>query len=68
MRKAASLLNIPSEKMIISIDKIGNCISGTIPITIHHAFESGKMKKGALVLLSAAGAGYTAGAALYRCL
>lgn len=67
MKKAANLLRIPLHKMEVSIDRAGNCIAGTIPITLHQAFEKGKMKKGKLVLITAAGAGYTGGAAIYKC-
>lgn len=66
MKKTAESLGIPMEKMEVSIDRVGNCIAGTIPITLNQAFERGKLKPGALVLLTAAGSGYTGGAALYR--
>lgn len=68
MKKTAALLNIPLHKMEVSIDRAGNCIAGTIPITLCQAFEKGKMKKGSLVLITAAGAGYTGGAAIYKCI
>ncbi len=68
MKKTANLLKIPLHKMEVSIDRVGNCISGTIPITLHQAHSNGRMKKGSLVLITAAGAGYTGGAAIYKCL
>lgn len=66
MRKAAESLQLPIEKMEVSIDRVGNCIAGTIPITLNQAFEAGKLKPGTTVLLTAAGAGYTGGAAVYK--
>jgi 3-oxoacyl-[acyl-carrier-protein] synthase III len=66
MKKAAESLQLPLHKMEVSIDRVGNCISGTIPITLNQAFENGKLKPGAIVLLTAAGAGYTGGAAIYK--
>jgi 3-oxoacyl-[acyl-carrier-protein] synthase-3 len=66
MRKAAESLQLPMEKMEVSIDRVGNCIAGTIPITLNQAYEAGKLKPGANVLLTAAGAGYTGGAAMYK--
>lgn len=66
MKKAAEGLGLPLEKMEVSINRVGNCIAGTIPITLNQAFETGKFKPGAYVLLTAAGAGYTGGAALYK--
>lgn len=68
MKRTANLLKIPLHKMEVSIDRVGNCISGTIPITLHQAYKNGRMKKGSLVLITAAGAGYTGGAALYKCI
>lgn len=66
MKKAAESLQLPLEKMEVSIDRVGNCIAGTIPITLNQAYENGKLKPGSIVLLTAAGAGYTGGAAVYK--
>ena len=66
MKKAAESLQLPLHKMEVSIDRVGNCIAGTIPVTLNQAFENGKLKPGAYVLLTAAGAGYTGGAAIYK--
>ena len=66
MKKTASLLNLPISKMEISIDKAGNCIAGTVPITIAQAVEKGRLQPGAVVVMVAAGAGLTGGAALYK--
>jgi 3-oxoacyl-[acyl-carrier-protein] synthase-3 len=66
MKKTVARLGIPLEKMQVSIDHVGNCISGTVPIALNEAYECGRFKPGALVLIAAAGAGYTGGAALYK--
>ncbi|HEY2727016.1 MAG TPA: 3-oxoacyl-ACP synthase III family protein [Parafilimonas sp.] len=66
MKKTAESLQLPLYKMEVSIDRVGNCIAGTIPITFNQAFENDKLKPGAMVLLTAAGAGYTGGAAIYK--
>ena len=66
MKKAASLLNLPIEKMEISINKAGNCIAATIPVTLNQAFENGRLQPGNIIVFSAAGAGLTGGAALYK--
>lgn len=66
IKKTAEMLSVPMEKVEISIDHAGNCIAGTVPITLNQAYEKGKLKPGTLVLLTAAGAGYTGGAALYK--
>jgi len=62
----ADRLGVAADRVIINIDKYGNTSSGTIPLAMETAIEEGKMKKGDLVLLAAAGAGFTSGAALLR--
>jgi 3-oxoacyl-[acyl-carrier-protein] synthase-3 len=54
------------DKVIINIEKYGNTTAATIPLATRDAVESGKLKKGDLVLFAAVGAGYTAGANLWR--
>lgn len=62
----AERLGLPLEKVIINLDKYGNTTAGTIPLATQDALCSGKLKKGDLVLFAAVGAGYTAGANLWR--
>jgi 3-oxoacyl-[acyl-carrier-protein] synthase-3 len=66
MKRTATVLGLPLEKMEVCIEHVGNCISGTVPIALNAAYEKGKFKKGSLVLIVAAGAGLTGGAALYK--
>ncbi len=66
MKKAAALLQLPLHKMEVSINRAGNCIAGTVPITLHQAYQSGKLEAGKYVVLVAAGAGLMGGAALYK--
>ncbi|MBV8864183.1 MAG: ketoacyl-ACP synthase III [Acidobacteriaceae bacterium] len=62
----AERLGLPLEKVIINLDKYGNTTAGTIPLATQDALCGGKLKKGDLVLFAAVGAGYTAGASLWR--
>ncbi len=62
----AERLGLPLERVIINLDKYGNTTAGTIPLATQDALCSGKLKKGDLVLFAAVGAGYTAGASLWR--
>ncbi len=62
----ADRLGMPSDRVIINIEKYGNTSAGTIPLAMETAIEEGKLKKGDLVLLAAVGAGFTVGAALLR--
>lgn len=66
MKKTIDIMGMPPEKVEVSISYAGNCIAGTVPLTLNQAYENDKLKPGALVLMTAAGAGYTGGAALYR--
>ncbi len=59
-------LGMDPSRVIINIEKYGNTSAGTIPLAMGTALEEGKLKKGDLVLLAAAGAGFTSGAALLR--
>jgi len=62
----ADRLKMPEDKVIINIDRFGNTTAGTIPLAMQTALETGKLKKGDMVLLAAVGAGFTAGATLLK--
>lgn len=59
-------LGLPIEKVLINIGEYGNTTAGTIPLATRDAIRSGRLTKGSLVLFAAVGAGYTAGASLWR--
>ncbi|RKZ06109.1 3-oxoacyl-ACP synthase, partial [bacterium] len=59
-------LNIPEEKVIINIDRIGNTSAASIPIALGEAKDKGLIKKGDLVLMVGFGGGLTWGAILAR--
>jgi 3-oxoacyl-[acyl-carrier-protein] synthase III len=62
----AERLGLACDKVVINIDRYGNTTAGTIPLATRDAIESGRVKKGDLVLFAAVGAGYTVGASLWR--
>jgi 3-oxoacyl-[acyl-carrier-protein] synthase III len=62
----AERLGMEQDRVIINIDRFGNTTGATIPLATRDAVESGKLKKGDLVLFAAVGAGFTAGANLWR--
>lgn len=62
----AERLGLPDENVVINLDKYGNTTAATIPLATRDAIEQGRLKKGDLVLFAAVGAGYTAGANLWR--
>lgn len=62
----ADRLGLNSDQVIINIERYGNTTAGTIPLATRDAIDTGKLKKGDLVLFAAVGAGYTVGASLWR--
>lgn len=59
-------LKLPPEKVFNTIEKYGNTTAATIPIGMSDAVESGRLKKGDLVMTVAFGSGFTWGANLLR--
>jgi 3-oxoacyl-[acyl-carrier-protein] synthase-3 len=63
---AAERLGVPCDRVLINIDRYGNTTAATIPLATRDAIESGKLKRGDIVLFAAVGAGYTVGANLWH--
>lgn len=59
-------LEIPTEKVIVTVDHHGNTSAASIPLALSESVSSGKIKKGDLVLIPAMGAGFTWGGMLVR--
>jgi 3-oxoacyl-[acyl-carrier-protein] synthase-3 len=62
----AERLGLSEGQVIVNIGKFGNTTAATIPLATRDAIEAGKLKKGDVVLFAAVGAGFTAGANLWR--
>ena len=62
----ASRLGVPEEKVYSNIAELGNTSSASIPIAIDECIQSGKIKEGSLVLLTAFGGGVTWGGTVIR--
>lgn len=62
----AKRLDMPMERVIVTVDKHGNTSSGSVPLALDEAVRSGKIQRGQLVLLEAFGGGFTWGSALLR--
>ncbi len=62
----ADRLGLSPDQVIINIDRYGNTTAATSPLATQDALSSGKLKKGDLVMFAAVGAGFTAGANLWR--
>lgn len=62
----AKKLDIPMEKVIVTLPEQGNTSAASIPLALYEGVKSQKLKKGDLILLDAMGAGFTWAGALIR--
>ena len=62
----AKRLDMPMERVVVTVDKHGNTSSGSVPLALDEGVRSGKIQRGQLVLLEAFGGGFTWGSALVR--
>jgi 3-oxoacyl-[acyl-carrier-protein] synthase-3 len=62
----ASRMKLDSSKVMLNIDRYGNTTAATIPLCLSEYYQSGQLKKGHILVLSAFGAGYTWGAILVK--
>jgi 3-oxoacyl-[acyl-carrier-protein] synthase-3 len=63
---ATRKLGVPSERVVINVDRYGNTSSGSIPLALADAAAEGRLQPGKLVLMTGMGAGLTWGSALIR--
>jgi 3-oxoacyl-[acyl-carrier-protein] synthase-3 len=61
---ATKKLGLPSERVVINVDRYGNTSSGSIPLALAEAQADGRLRPGNLVLMTGMGAGLTWGSAL----
>lgn len=62
----AKKLDLPMDRVVLTIDDHGNTSGGSIPLALDAAIQAGTIKPGELLLLEAFGAGFTWGSALIR--
>ncbi|HKN79563.1 MAG TPA: beta-ketoacyl-ACP synthase III [Lysobacter sp.] len=62
----AKRLDMPMERVVVTVDKHGNTSSGSVPLALDEAVRSGRVQRGQLLLLEAFGGGFTWGSALLR--
>ncbi|MDR3290020.1 MAG: ketoacyl-ACP synthase III [Rickettsiales bacterium] len=59
-------LKLPKEKVITTLEKIGNTSAASIPIAIEYALKNNKIKDGNIVVLDALGGGLTWGSIIIK--
>ena len=62
----ARRLDMPMERVVVTVDKHGNTSSASVPLALDEAVRSGRVQRGQLLLLEAFGGGFTWGSALLR--
>lgn len=62
----ARKLNLPMDRVIVTLDRHGNTSAASIPLAMAEAMADGRIQRGDLVLIEAMGAGLSWGAALVR--
>jgi 3-oxoacyl-[acyl-carrier-protein] synthase-3 len=66
MKSTAKKLNLPMEKMVVTVDQHGNTSAASIPLALDVAVRDGRIKPGHTVLMEGVGGGFTWGAVLAR--
>jgi 3-oxoacyl-[acyl-carrier-protein] synthase III len=66
MKSTAKKLNVPMEKMVVTVDQHGNTSAASIPLAFDTAVRDGRIKPGDNVMIEGVGGGFTWGAALFR--
>lgn len=62
----AKKINVPMEKVIITVAEHANTSTASIPLALDHAIKQGKIKKGDTLLLDAFGGGLAWGALIMK--
>jgi 3-oxoacyl-[acyl-carrier-protein] synthase-3 len=63
--KVVEVAKIPTDKVLNTIEIYGNTTAATVPLTIDHWRQQGKVKRGDRILSSVFGSGFTWGAAIF---
>jgi 3-oxoacyl-[acyl-carrier-protein] synthase-3 len=66
LRRIATSLGIPMERLLVHVDHYGNLDTATLPVAFHEGRATGRIQPGDLVLFAAVGAGWQFGAAIVR--
>lgn len=66
MQSSAKKLDIPNEKVIVTVDQHGNTSAASIPLAIDTGVRDGRIKPGQNILLAAIGGGLTWGAVVAK--
>jgi 3-oxoacyl-[acyl-carrier-protein] synthase-3 len=66
IQAAAKKLDLPMERVVVTVQDHGNTSSASIPLALDVAVRDGRIQRGQLLLLETFGGGFTWGSALIR--
>ena len=66
IQATAKRLNLPMEKVIVTVQDHGNTSAASVPMALDVGIRDGRVKPGQLVLMEAFGGGFTWGSILMR--
>ena len=62
----AKKLNLPMEKVILTVAEQGNTSAASIPLALHAGVSDGRIKRGQTLMIEGFGGGFTWGSALLK--
>jgi 3-oxoacyl-[acyl-carrier-protein] synthase-3 len=66
MKSTAKKLDLPLDKVVVTVDQHGNTSAASIPLALDVAMRDGRIKPGQHILMEGVGGGFTWGAILAR--
>ncbi len=66
IQAAAKKLDLPMERVVVTVDEHANTSSASIPLALDVAVRDGRIQRGQMLLFEAFGAGFTWGSVLLR--
>ena len=66
LQATAKKLDMPMDKVVVTVDKHGNTSAASIPLALDVAVRDGRIKRGDVILMEAFGGGFTWGSALIK--
>ncbi len=66
LEATARKLALPSERVVVTVDRHANTSAGSVPLALDEAVRDGRIRRGQLLVLEAMGGGFTWGAAVVR--
>jgi 3-oxoacyl-[acyl-carrier-protein] synthase-3 len=66
LQATAKKLDMPMERVVVTVDRHGNTSAASIPLALDTAVRDGRIQRGHIVLMEAFGGGFTWGSALVK--